>query len=108
MPFQRLGRRLYESLVRFIFLALVVGIVWLILQFYSVAELEAYARQFWEWWSGLVEGDYAQYWNPFGAALTLFLIAAFVLAPFMPRRRSSHTHHDSSDERESDGGNGGD
>lgn len=87
MIVQWLVRRLLATGARLILLAILVGIGWVVLQFYSVEALEAHARRFWTWWSGLVHGRYVQYWDPVGAAAALFFAVSFLLKPFMPRQR---------------------
>ena len=99
-------RRLLATVTRMILLAILVGIGWAALQYFGAEALEAYVRQFWAWWSGLVHGRYAQYWNPIGAAAALFFVVSFVLKPFMPRRRgyNSSSHHWENDDGDNDDG----
>lgn len=106
MLFRLLGRRFVNDLARVLYLAVLVGIGWLVLQFYTVDELKAQALNFWSWWAGLIDGKYARYWNPVGAALVLILIGSALLRFLLPPRRGGRQGHDYDDH--DDGGDGGD
>ena len=53
MVFRGIG----ETLARVALVALLIGAVWLTLQFHTEDELVEKAREFWAWWSTLLTGD---------------------------------------------------
>ena len=78
----------------------VVGIAataWIVLKRYAPDEIDAVALRFWSWWTGLVSGPYAEFWNPNGAAIALLVIALIVLRPFRSRR-VEYAQHDGTDD----------
>ena len=83
-------------IVRVVVMAIIVGIAWVVLQFYTEEEIAELARNFWSWWSTLITGDYAIYWNPLGAGVVLGIILLIVLAPlailFHNRRDDISSH----------------
>jgi hypothetical protein len=109
MLFRLLGRRLVNDLARLLYLAILVGIGWLVLQFYSVEELKTHALNFWSWWVGLINGEYERYWNPVGAALVLTVIGSAILRFLLPPRRGGRHGYSGGDyDGDGDGGDGGD
>jgi hypothetical protein len=107
----RFTRGIAESLIRAGFIALLGGGVFLLLQFYTEAEIIAAARRFWVWWSSIFTGDLAPYWNPVGAGVVLTIIVIFVLNPVLRlfrTRRSGGRYSDSDHHDYSSGDGGGD
>jgi hypothetical protein len=103
-----------ELLARVVVIALLLGGVWLVLQFYTEEELIGAAEDFWAWWSTLLSGELATYWNPIGAGIALGAAVLFVVQPirrlFRTRGRGSHydDHHHDDGLFDSDDGGGGD
>lgn len=97
----RLSHSLLETLCRTLFLAIVAGGVWLLLQFYTEEEIVDAATRFWVWWSTLFTGQLAVYWNPLGAAAVLVIAVMFVLTPirrlFRSRYGRGYNSYDSGD-----------
>jgi len=112
MAYRRLINSFKEFLARLVILGLLVGIAWLVLQYYTEQEIVAGASRFWVWWSHLLTGELAQYWNPAGAALSLGIALLFVLNPLarllgVSRRRHGHGGY-SNDDSDAGGDDGGD
>jgi hypothetical protein len=107
----RFTRGIAESLARAGFVALVVGGVWLLLQFYTEQEIVSAAKHFWVRWCSVFSGDLAPYWNPVGAAVVLAIIIMFVLSPVLRlfrTRRHGGRYSDSDYHDYSSGDSGGD
>lgn len=91
------ARGLRRILLQLIVMAGIVGVAWIVLQFYSEEEIAAIARSFWSWWSTLITGELAVYWNPVGAGVVLGIILLAVLAPLARLFRSRDYHAGASD-----------
>ena len=98
-------RGMRATVARIALVGLFAGGIWLLLQYYTEQELVEAAEGFWLWWSMLMTGELAQYWNPIGAAVALGAILLFVSEPirrlFRARRRGGqyddHHHYDDDD-----------
>jgi hypothetical protein len=107
----RFTRGIAESLARAVFIILLAGAVWLLLQFYSEEEIVAAATRFWAWWSSIFTGDLAPYWNPVGAGIVLAIVIMFVLNPVLRlfrTRRNGYRNYDSDHHDYSSGDDDGD
>jgi hypothetical protein len=112
MAYRRLIKSLKEFLARLVIMGLLVGGTWLVLQYYTEQEIVAGANRFWVWWSHLLTGELAQYWNPAGAALSLGIAVLFVLNPLtrllgLSRGRRGHGGGHSNDDFDTGGDDGG-
>ena len=90
-------RGLRRVLLQAIVLAIIVGVAWVILQLYTEEEIAEIARSFWGWWSTLITGDLAIYWNPVGAGVVLGIVLLVVLAPLATLFRTRDYHSGSND-----------
>jgi hypothetical protein len=107
-------RNLRETILRIVLVGVFLGGIWLLLQFYTEAQLAQAARDVWGWWSTRLTGELGVYWNPIGAGITLAVILLFVTQPLRRLFRSrrpygshySDSHYSDSHHYDSDGGSG--